>query len=409
MLILFRLGVSSLRSRAVVSGLIIFSFTLSFFILVGTDRMLQGAQVGLSNTLSQTDLLVGARGSSLPLLLHAIFHAGPSPDQISYASYEHFRDHPAVQWTIPFSIDDSYQGSHVIATDENFYEHYRLHGDRSLQFADGMPPENIFDAVLGNEVAHRLGYHVGSKIALGRGQEGIRSRQDNVKPFTVTGVLTRTSTPVDNTIYITLYGQEAIHLNSSADTEIRKENLRIQNISAFFVRTRSQADTQLLQHEINHYLDEPLTAVVPVLAAQGMWRMLGYVDTAISLVSGVALIVSLLAMLAVPYATLNERKKEVAVLRAVGLHARQIFLLFVLESTLLSTAGLAFGLGAAYGLLWMIRFPVEERFGVHLAIVGISSRISLYACGVILAGALMGCVPAMCACWNSSIDRLNAQ
>jgi putative ABC transport system permease protein len=405
MLILFRLALFSLKSRAVTSGLIICSVVLSVFLLVGVDRIQQGARAGLSNAFSQTDLVVGARGDSLPLLFYAMFHAGPSPGEISYTSYEHFRDHPAVQWTIPFSIDDGYQGYRVVATDENFYEHYRFHGDRSLQFADGMPPEDIFDVVLGNEAAHRLGYYVGSKINLGRGQEGVRSRQDNVKPFTVTGVLTRTSTPIDNTIYITLSGQEAIHLNSAADTE----NLHIQSISTFLVRTRSQIDTQLLQHEINHYHDEPLTAVVPALALQEIWPMLGYVDMALSLMSGVALIVSLLAMLAVPYATLNERKKEVAVLRAVGFHARQIFLLFVLESTLLGTAGLAFGLAAAYGSLWMIRFPVEERFGVHLAMAGISLHVSLYACGVILAGALMGCVPAMRACWNSSIDGLNAQ
>ena len=420
MLVLLRLAFFSLKSRKVTTSLTVFSIALSVLLLVGVDRIRQGAQEGFSGTLSQTDLVVGARGGSLPLLLYAVFHIGTPANDLSYASYEHFRDHPAVQWTIPFSMGDSHHGYRVIATDANFYEHYRYHRDHSIDFADGTRPEAIFDAAMGSEVAERLGYHVGSKIVLSHGLESVSILKHADKPFTVVGILAHTATPVDRAIYITLYGEEALHIDWADGTppalgkeipasKIHKEDLHIKDISAFLVRTRSRVDTLLLQREINTYRDEPLTAIIPALTLQELWSLLGYADVALSLVSGAVLVVGLLAMLIALYTALNERRREVAVLRAIGFQARQIFALFVLESTLISALGVALGLAAAYALLWLARTPVEAHFGIPLAMVGFSSRVSLYACMVVLAGALLGCVPAIRAYRNGLIDGLNAQ
>ena len=417
MLALLRLAFHSLKSRAVTTGLTVFSIALSVLLLVSVDRVRQSAQEGLSGALSETDLVVGARGGALPLLLYSVFHLGAPSNEISYASYEHFRDHPAVQWTIPLSMDDSHC-YRVIATDENFYEHYRFHHDHSLQFADGTFPQGIFDAVIGSEVADHLGYHVGSKIVLMHGLEEARPLKHSDKPFTVVGILAHTATPLDRAVYITLYGEEAIHLDWAGGTppapgeelpasKIRKEDLHIRSVSAFLVRTRSQADTLLLQREINNYRDEPLTAIIPTLTLQGLYRILRDADLALSLVSGAVLLVGLVALLIALYTALDERGKEVAVLRAIGFHALQIFILFVLESTLICAAGTSFGLVAAFGLLWLARAPIESHFGIPLAMVGISSRVTLYACIVVLAGALVGCVPAIHAYRNSLLDGLN--
>jgi putative ABC transport system permease protein len=420
MLVLLRLAFASLKSRAVTTSLTVFSIALSVLLLVGVDRIRQGTQEGFSGTLSQTDLVVGARGGSLPLLLYSVFHIGTASNDISYASYEHFRDHPAVQWTIPFSMGDSHRGYRVVATDDNFYEHYRYHRDHSIAFTDGTRPEGIFEAAIGSEVAQRLGYHVGSKMVLSHGLETVSLLKHADKPFTVVGVLAHTATPVDRTIYITLYGDEAMHIDWQDGTppapgeeipasKIRKEDLHIKDVSAFLVRTRSRVDTLLLQREINTYRNEPLTAIIPALTLQELWSMLGYADVALSLVSGAVLIVGLLAMLIALYTALNERRKEVAVLRAIGFHARQIFILFVMESALISAVGTALGLAAAYVLLWALRSSVEAQFGIPLAMVGISSRVSIYICVVVLAGALLGCVPAIRAYRNGLIDGLNAQ
>ncbi len=415
-MILFLLAFKSLRSRIVTTSLTVFSIALSVMLLVGVDRVREGTQKGFQGVINHVDLVVGARGGSLPLLLYSVFHLGTANNDISYASYEHFRDHPAVKWTIPFSLGDSFHDYRVVATDDNFYDHYQYRGSQSLAFSAGTRAEGIFDAVLGSEVAKRLGYHIGQQIVLTHGIEGSFLNHKD-KPFTVVGILAHTATPVDRAIYITLYGDEAMHLGwehgapplqEIPASQIRKEDLHIDQISSFLLATKSRISTLLLQREINTYKPEPLTAIIPALTLEDLWSVLSYADVALSLVSVAVLIVGLLAMLTALYTALNERRREVAVLRAVGLHARQIFALFVLESTLISAVGMFVGLGAVYILLFILRAPIENNYGIPLAVTGISARVITYMVVVVVAGSLLGCIPAIRAYRNALIDGLNA-
>ena len=411
-----RLAYESLRSRKFTTGLTVFSIALSVLLLVGVDRIRQGTQVGFEGTLSQTDLVVGARGGSLPLLLYAVFHIGTANNDISYASYQHFANHPAVLWTIPLSMGDSHRGFRVVATDDNFYEHYRYRGDHSLQLAQGARAEGIFDAVLGSTVATQLHYHLGQQIVLSHGLQGSFLKH-TADPYTVVGILARTATPVDRAIYITLWGDEAMHLGwengappltEIPESQIHKSDLQIKTISAFLLRTKSRMSTLFLQREINTYKPEPLTAIIPAFTLEDLWSVLSAADVALSLVSGAVLVVGLLVMLTALYTSLNERRREIAVLRTLGLHARQIFALFILESSLISAVGAAFGLAAAYLVLFAIRIPVENRYGIPLAMVGFSARVAYYMAAVVIAGALLGFIPAIRAYRNALVDGLNA-
>jgi putative ABC transport system permease protein len=414
-MILFLLAFKSLRSRAVTTSLTVFSIALSVMLLVGVDRVREGTQQGFQGTLSHVDLVVGARGGSLPLLLYSVFHIGTANNDISYASYEHFRDHPAVKWTIPFSLGDSFHDFRVVATDDNFYEHYQYRGGQSLRFSSGTRAAGIFDAVLGSEVAKRLGSGLGKKITMTHGIEGSFIHHDD-RPFTVVGILAPTGTPVDRAIYITLYGDEAMHfgwqnggppLDPIPAARIRKEDLHIGQVSAFLLATKSRISTLRLQREIDTYKPEPLTAIIPALTLEDLWSVLGYADTALSLVSAAVLVVGLLAMLIALYTALNERRHEIAVLRAVGLHAGQIVGLFVLESTLISVAGMFSGLSAVYLLIAALRVPIENTYGIPLAFVGISARVATYIAVVVVAGTVLGLIPAIRAYRNALVDGLS--
>ena len=415
-MIVLSLAYESLRSRKFTTGLTVFSIALSVLLLVGVDRIRQGTQTGFEGTLSQTDLVVGARGGSLPLLLYAVFHIGTANNEISWDSYQHFAHHPAVLWTIPLSMGDSHRGFRVVATDDNFYEHYRYRGDHSLQLSQGVRPEGIFDAVLGSAVAAQLHYQLGQKIILSHGLQG-SFLNHAADPYTVVGILARTATPVDRAIYITLWGDEAMHLGWEhgapplqpiPESQIHKSDLHITTISAFLLRTKSRIGTLFLQREINTYQSEPLTAIIPAMTLEDLWSVLSAADIALSLVSGAVLVVGLLVMLTALYTALNERRREIAVLRTLGLHARQIFMLFILESALISGAGAVLGVAAAYAVLYAVRIPVENRYGIPLAMVGVSSRVAYYVIAVVVAGALLGIIPAMRAYRNALVDGLSA-
>jgi putative ABC transport system permease protein len=413
---LLRLALRSLRARRLSTTLTIFSIGLSVMLLVGVDRLRQATQVGFSGTLSHTDLIVGARGGGLPLLLSSIFHLGNASNNISWDTYQHFAHHPAVAWTIPISMGDSYHGYRVIATDQNFYQHYQYRRNQSLHFAQGHAPEEVFDVVVGAEVAAQIHDHMGQQIVLAHGVQEKSILNHQATPFTIVGILAPTATPVDRAVYITLLGDEAIHFGWSGGTppaigeagpKLDVSKLKVDEITCFLLGAKSRVSTLHLQREINTYKPEPLTSIIPAYTLQELWSLFDYADTALSLVSGAVLVVGLLAMLIALYTVLNERRREIAILRAVGLHARQIFLLFVLESTLIAASGTALGIIAVYALLFGLRNTIEGRFGLPIALVGISTRVELYALATIVCGALLGIVPAWRAYRNSLVDGLN--
>ena len=125
-MLLFSLAYQSLRNRKLTTALTVLSIALSVTLLVGVEHVRVGARESFSNSISQTDLIVGPRSGPVQLLLYAVFHTGSPTNNIAYASYETFKNHPAVAWTIPYSLGDSHYGFRVVGTTEDFYSQFSL-------------------------------------------------------------------------------------------------------------------------------------------------------------------------------------------------------------------------------------------------------------------------------------------
>jgi putative ABC transport system permease protein len=350
-------------------------------------------------------------------MLSSIFHIGYPSNAISWDTYQRFAHHPAVKWTIPLSQGDSHRGYRVIATDQNFYDHYQYRGNNHVSFKQGRAPTELFDVVLGAEVALRFRYTLGQKLTLSHGIEQKAIINHDRAPFSVVGILAPTATPIDRALYITLLGEEAMHFDWTDGTppaigeperQLDASKLKVDQITSFLLATKSRVSTLYLQREINNYKPEPLTAIIPGLTLQQLWQILDYADTTLSIISAAVLVVGLLAMLIALYTALNERRREIAILRVVGLHARQIFALFIIESLVIAIVGTALGIAVVYGLLFLLRGYIENHFGLPIAAVGISIRVEIYAASTILGAALLGTIPAFRAYRNSLTDGLNA-
>lgn len=420
-MVLLSLAYRSLKNRKLTTGLTMFSIALSVALLVGVEHVRTGARESFSNTISQTDLIVGARGGSLQLLLYAVFRMGSATNNITYESYERFKSHPAVEWTIPYSLGDSHQGFRVVGTTEDFYTKYRFRRDRSIQFREGRAPEGVFDVALGSDVAEALKYKVGQRVTVTHGigsGKGILDHND--KPFLIVGILERTATPVDRSLYVSLYGMEAVHMDwadgappmpgdETPAAKVKKENLKVKQITAFLLRARSRIDTLRLQREINTFEDEPLQAIIPGVALGELWRTIGYAEDALTVVTFFVIIVGLLGMLLSLYTSINERRREMAILRAVGAGPRRVIFLLVLESGMLSLAGSVLGVGMVY-LLSIASQPVIERhFGLFIPIQPLTLAGYLYLASVVSAGLLIGFVPAVKAYRNALSDGLSVR
>lgn len=415
----FRLALQSLLNRKVATALSVLSIALSAALLLTIHTLRVSVRQSFTGTVSQTDLIVGARGGPLQLLLYSVFRIGSATNNIKVESWEHFRNLPAVAWTIPFSLGDSHRGYRVVATNEDFYKRYRYRGDRSIRFRSGGAPGAVLEVALGSEVADSLGYSLGSRVALTHGvsSTGLVSHDD--KPFTVTGILDRTGTPVDRSLYITLEGMEAIHLGweegapevepGAASQAMDMAQLRPKNITAFLVGAKSRAAVLRLQREVNRFEPEPLMAIIPGVALAELWATIGYGEQALMIVTVCVLVTGIFSMLAALFTSLNERRRELAVFRSLGMGRWRIAALLVLEAQFCTLAGVVAGVLLAASTLGVCRSFLERQFGILIVFEAPTLVTAGYLAATLLAGTIAGMVPAWTVYRQSLSDGLSVR
>ena len=556
-MLILDLALKSLRNRAFSTSLTVGSIALSVALLVGVENVRMGMRESFSNTISQTDLIVGTKGGTIQLLLYSVFGMGAPTENVSWEAYRQWAEHPAVAWTIPYSLGDSHRGFRVIGTNEDFYHHYRYRGGQEIALAEGRANVDLLDVTLGADVAAELNYALGDEIVVTHGLGEVGFLDHSHMPFTVVGVLAKTFTPVDRAIYVTLEGMEAIHLEDGASTasddghahehetetppaddghvheqaesapakdghahdeeadsapaddghiheasesapaddghahdeetaaapaddghghghehetetppaddghdhdeetaaapaddghahdeetaaapaddghvhdeetaaapaddghahdeetaaapaddghahddavDLSIEDVEVTQVTSFFVGMTSRRDVLQLQREINDFEDEPMMAVIPGVALNEMWQGLGYAETGLRLVTIFVVLVGLLGMLVSLYTSLDERRREMAILRAVGAGPSRIVSLLVLESVCLATAGAIGGLALVYVLLSVGQSFVEAQVGLFIPIRPPGSTELLFLGAVVTTGFLMGFVPAL--------------
>jgi putative ABC transport system permease protein len=415
---LIGIALGSLRNRRFTVLLTILSIAISTALLLGVERLRQEARSGFLRTVSGTDLIIGARSNPVQLLLYSVFRIGEPTNNVSWESYRAFAERRGVAWTIPISLGDSHRGFRVVGTNHSYFEHLRFAGDRQLEFAAGARFEAIHDAVIGADVAERLGYRVGDYIVVAHGTGSRNLAEHDDQPFTIVGILKRTGTPVDQSVHVSLAALEAIHSNwrfgtrigdAPTDAELAALDLTPKSITAFFVGLESRMGVFALQRAVNEHRQEPLSAIMPGVALQQLWQLLGVAERALLATAACVVLAGLLGMLTAVLATLNERRREMAILRAVGARPLQVFGLLLMEALLLTIAGALVGLLLMNGALAGLSGPLESRFGLHVA-TGWPSLHEWRLLGlVIAAGLVAGIIPAWLAYRRSVADGMTVR
>jgi len=225
---------------------------------------------------------------------------------------------------------------------------------------------------------------------------------------------------LDRTVYISLEGMEALHIDWQNGgmpsrekmipaADIKKENLKIHAITAFFVGTKSRLDVLKLQRQINDYKEEPLMAIIPGVALSELWTGLSYAENVLGIISWMVILVGFMAMLIALTTTLNERRREMAILRAVGARSTKILSLLIFESTLLTLLGIFFGILLSVSLMAILKPWIETEFGLYLAGPFITQKEALYLLFTFLGGSFIGLIPALRAQSLSLKDGLSVK
>lgn len=406
-MIFLKLAIKSLKNRAFATVLTVISIALSVALLLSVERAKRASEEGFTQTISKTDLIVGARSGPLQLILYTVFNMGNATHNISYETYQDIKKNPAIGWTIPYSLGDGHHGFRVVGTNEDFFKYYHYRGYHTVEFEAGKEFHDLWDVVIGADVARKLKYKLGDRIVIAHGVtrgEGIQTHSD--KPFTISGIMKSTGTPLDRAVYICLEGLEALHVDwqdGSAPTKdkmipqnrLSKENLKIHSVTAFFVGAKSRIEALKLQRFINNYKEEPLLAIIPGVTLNELWNGLSYVEGVLRIISWMVVLVGFFAMLIALITTLNERRREMSILRAVGAKSSQIVGLLVFESTLLTILGILLGTASSFVLIAILRPWLESEFGLYLVGSIFTQRELIYLLITLIGGILIGLIPAL--------------
>ncbi|MFT5787739.1 MAG: putative ABC transport system permease protein [Ascidiaceihabitans sp.] len=411
---ILRLAFGSLIARALTVGMTILAIALSVALFLGVEKIRTGAKASFADTISGTDLIVGARSGSVQLLLYSVFRIGNATNNMTWESYQDISDRPEVDWIVPISLGDSHRQFRVMGTTPAFFDRYKYRSDQSLAVRDGTIMSDLFDTVIGADVATTLGYDIGDPIVVAHGLASFSQHKD--QPFRVSGILEKTGTPIDRTVIVSLEAIEAVHVDWQSGAQvpgqstpadvIRQMKLEPQAITAALVGVKSRLQVFGLQRSINEYPQEPLLAILPGVALQELWQIVGIAETALIAVSAMVVVTALIGMMATIFSSLNERRREMAIFRAMGARPRVVLGLLVLEAVLMAAIGAILGLALLYVGLFIGQPLIDSAFGLWLPINAPTMREVWVLLGVVFASAIVSMVPALRAYRMSLADGM---
>lgn len=418
--VIIALAARSLWARRFTALLTILSIATAVLLFLAVENLRQGARASFERTISGTDLIVGARSSPVNLVLYSVFQIGDPTNNITWETYQDITERPDVAWAVPISLGDTHRGYRVVGTTPEYFDRYKYADNRDVSFKTGQVFDDLFDTVIGAQVALELGYDLGSDITLSHGLGNTSFVNHDKKPFRVVGVLEPTGTPVDRSVYVSVEAVEAIHIGWQDGTptpasrgvtqdRLRKLELQPETVTALLVGATSRIQTLRLQRDLNTYAEEPLQAVIPGVALSQLWGTVSIVERALAIVSGFVVAVGLIGVLTSILTTLNERRREMAVLRSVGAKGRTIIGLLVSEAALIAFIGAVFGVIFLYILLWVLGPFLEARFSMS-AINKAPGLTDVYVVLILTAiAALLGLIPALVALKRSVSDGLSTR
>ncbi len=418
-----RIAWASAKNRRFTLLITIFALALSVFLMLGVERLRSQAHESFLQSVSGTDLIVGPRSSPMQLLLYSVFRLGTASHNMSWKSFELIRSRPEISFAIPIALGDSHRQFPVVGTNTQYFVHFRFAENQALQFAQGKGfadnLDGLFETVIGAEVARSSGYSLGSMLTLSHGSDSNSGGNHNDRPFKVVGVLAPTGTPVDRSLHVSLPAIEALHADwiggakmpglTIPSEQLRKFDLNPKFITAALLGLKNRAGVFATQRDINNYSAEALTAVLPAVTLTELWDLLAVVENALRLISALVFLVSVSGLIAILLASLNERRRELAILRSVGASPRDIFTLLCLEALVIMGVGSVAGVVLLY-LASLLAGPLLlEHFGIMLLARMISAEEFRMLAVIAASGLLASLVPAWQAYRFSLADGLSAR
>jgi len=395
----------SMRSRIIPTSLVTISLMASMVLLLSIERVQQATEEGFNQSISGVDAIIGPRSSSLELVLYTVFHIGRPTNNITTKTINDMKQRSDISWLVPIALGDSHRGFRVVATKPNYFDYIKYANNQSLAFSKGRGFADLSEAVLGSDVATTLNYSLGSQIQITHGSiESTGNKHDDFS-FKVTGILNKTGTPIDQAIFLDLQGYELLHLGwksgkkvfsleDIALSSLPADALNPKTVTAAFVGLKSKLTLFNFSKNIREYPKEAISAVIPGIALSELWSIVGLVDKGFQLLSWIIIAISLIAMVTLIIASLDNRRQEMTIYRANGASPKFLAAMVIYESLVI---GLVAIIGAVV-LVTIVTYFATEQLNLTLGISPSFKWISLNEIKIfsiiLFAGVLSSLIPA---------------
>ena len=432
---IFSLVLKNIAQRKFSVFLTAISVALGVALIAATLDIRRQVEEKFSQTSVGYELIVGAKGSPLQLVLNTVYHLGNPTGNLPYSTYERYRRNPFVSYAIPMGLGDNYKGFRIVCTTTEFFTKFNYVKDKQFELAEGrlFRDDELYAAVLGKEVAEKTGLKLGDKFVATHGLQeasGDIGKQHEHNQFTVVGILKKTGTPSDKAVYASLPTVWAIHEEEAHhDKETRKE--AVERIYGKPEKDTIQVQLSPTDHKHDHHdrdkdthakhsdgtphtdgdthadhehehntapTEGDITAILikakaPIFSLQlydkinrepyaqaafavneikNLFDIVGNVDWAFLFITALVIVVAIIGVMVALYNSLAERRREIAILRSLGAHRSKIFSIIALEAALTSFFGALAGIVLSKLLALVLKEVVLQKTGVEISMSLIS-------------------------------------
>ena len=472
-MIKFTLVFQSLLNRWLSCLLIILTLAFSISLYFTVSRIQESVKASFKSTVSGVDSIVAARGGNLQILLNSVFLIGEPSAPIQWNTYQDIANNNKIKWAVPISLGDSHKGYRVIGTTNNYFKQIKYSSRKNIEFLTGNSFNDVFDVVLGSVVASKLNYNIGEEIAITHGlsdvgevhtftseknakhddhddhakheeDEGHDDHEDHAKHddhddhakheedegrddhaghdhenlgFKVSGILKPTGTPIDNAVYVSLAGIEAMHTGWIGNQkvidvsleQIMEKELRPKTISAIFLSLNNRTQIFQFQRDVINYKEEAISSVMPGITLSRLWMLTGNVDKAFKIITFFIIIIALLGMIAMTIAGLSSRRREMAILRSVGASPVNIVSLLLVESIIISIISCILGYILMVVIFSLGKDYLQNNYGIFIDSFSIKNYDLQIVITIVFAALIATIVPAIQIYKNTVRDGLSVK
>lgn len=451
---IFFVSIRNLKQHLLATFLTGLSIALGISLVVSISSIKDQIKDHFFNISTRCEIIIGAKGSPLQLVLNSIYFMGAPTGNIDYQLFDTLKENSLIQMMIPVSLGDHYKESLIIGTSLDFFSDKNPLVPKKLTFKEGKPFNSTMQAVLGYNIAQENNLKVGDKIIAAHGiLQEVEEHQHKSMPYTVCGILNQTNTPIDRAIFADMVSVWEIHehhphhndknhnhkddfahehsesqpehteLHSNHDhSEVIHENISIEEImkdtekirkasikskyapinyehtegkeiTSVIVKLASPSYLFKLQREINDTTN--YQAVNPAYEVQKLISLMGNVDKLLIIISYLVIVVAVISVLVSSYHATSNRSKEIAILRAIGASKKWIIFSILIEIFFICLCGWILGLIFGHLLIAISAPIVLKTSSVYIRPFIFSQEMFIVLPVILILGGLSAILPAL--------------